>query len=117
MLPNQPVSRASDFIFRGVFDRCARAEFGRFDQPYRMSPRSPPPSTDPSPSTDPPVLYIDLPDDDRDESRRVVRLVNIATAVANVLSREARAACEREHEQLAVELGLDRPRPGFQPRS
>jgi hypothetical protein len=96
--PSRPISRAWDVIFRIVLDKLASARL----VPYHVSPQ-----------TNPPNLYIELPDDDRDDSRRVAEAVNAATEVANPVSTEAAAECDREHERLARDLGLNRQPIGF----
>lgn len=98
--PNQKISRAWDVTFRIVLDKLVTVR----EVPYSVSPQ-----------TDPPDLYIELPDKDRDESRRVANAINDATDVANAVTAEAATATRREHEELARDLGLDRPQVGFGP--
>jgi hypothetical protein len=102
--PNQDISRAWDLIFRIAFDRLAPMR----TVTYRISPQE-----FPMPEGEFPQLVVELPDEDRNESRRVVKAVNTATAVANTVSAEAAAATRHEHEELARDLGLDRPSVGF----
>jgi hypothetical protein len=103
--PNQPVSRAWDFVFRVVLSRIA--PLGRGWGQYHIPPQAEPPFTGE------PDLYIELPDSDRSETKKTVAAINSATAVANAVTGEAAAATDREHEELARELGLDRPKVGF----
>jgi len=103
--PNQLVSRAWDFVFRVVLSRIT--PLGSGQAPYRISPQPDPPFTGT------PDLYIELADKDRAETKKAVEAINSATAVANAVTPEAATATDREHEELARELGLDRPRLGF----
>jgi hypothetical protein len=103
--PNQDVSRAWDFVFRVVLSKIA--PLGWESAPYHIPPQAEPPFIGP------PTLYIELPDADRAASKRAVQAINSATAVANAITIEAAAMTAREHEELARDLGLDRPRVGF----
>jgi hypothetical protein len=106
--PNQPVSRAWDFLFRVVLSRIAPLSAGTWD--YHIPPQAEPPFTGPA------ELYIELPDRDRAASKRAVTAINSATTVANAIALEAATATDQEHEELARDLGLDRPRVGFAAR-
>jgi hypothetical protein len=82
-----------------------RREFGRFSElTYEISPQS-----------NPARLVVELDGPVTDETKRFVAALNVATAAANALVPEAYEICRREHERLARELGLERPRPGFSP--
>jgi hypothetical protein len=92
------VSRAWDFVLRIVLHKLITPRVVPFNTP---------------PQTDPPNLTIGLPDDDRDDSRQFVKVLNAATDVTNAVVVDAKRACKREHEQLAADLGLKRGKIGF----
>lgn len=110
--PNQRISRAWESIFRIVLDRRASSRSGA----YRVVPIARGPSdVDESGrlKADSPDLRIELPDRDRDETKQVVEAVNTATVVANAVSGDAATQNQHQNEELARELGLDRPPIGF----
>jgi hypothetical protein len=100
------VSRAWDFVFRVVLSRIAPSGWGAAAayylpppiQPLVIGPRS---------------LIVELPDEDRAETKRAVGAINAATDVANAITAYAATECRREHEELARDLGLNRPGVGF----
>jgi hypothetical protein len=100
--PNQPVSRAWDMLFRCVIARLAPIDWG--STPYAISPQVGPSDEGPR------FPEIELPATDRSETERIVGAINAATRVTNSVVADAFAACRREHEELARDLGLDRPR-------
>lgn len=106
LVANKPVSRAWHAVFIKVFRAAAHEQFG-WGGPrpwFRI--------TEQVPRAGPVELGVELGDTEADR-REVVELVNVATETANALVPRAAENCRREHEQLAAELGLARPRVGF----
>jgi hypothetical protein len=102
-VPNQPVSRAWDLVFRVMLAQAVNAEFGRFgDLRYDITPQS-----------DPAHLVIELDGPINDDTKRFATALNFATETANAVIPQAAASCREEHERLAAELGLSRPQVGF----
>jgi hypothetical protein len=101
--PNQEVSRAWYVTFLVVLDKLITPRV----VPFVIPPPKPPPATDPK------DLYIELPDDDRAESKRFVEALNTATDVTNAVVIDAAAVCRREQEELAADLGLSGGKFGF----
>ena len=92
-------------MFRIVLAHEVRRAFGRFGEL----------SDEISPQSNPAHLVVELDGPVTDGSKRFAAALNVATATANALVPKAYEICRREHERLARELGLDRPRPGFSP--
>jgi hypothetical protein len=103
--PHQPVSRAWDFLFRIALERIAPHGWG--PPAYLVSPHVG------APAQGPRNLAIELPDRSREATGQAVAAVNAATAVANAVVAEAAVACRREHDELARDVGLDRPDLAF----
>jgi hypothetical protein len=106
-LPNQPVSRAWDLVFRVVLGKTVNHEFGIWRNLRNAeTPQSPPGL--------PAHLIVELqaPFSD-DELKRFAGLVGNAAAAANAVIPQAAEDCRREHEKLASNLGLSRPRVGL----
>lgn len=102
--PNQPVSRAWDMLLRAVISRLA--PLGWCVAPNSISPQPGPPFLGAR------LPEIELPDTDRAETQGTVRAISAAMRVTNAVIADAVAACRREHDQLARDLGLDRPSVG-----
>jgi hypothetical protein len=100
--PNQQVSRAWDVTFRIVLDKLITPRV----VPFYMS--------QPTARGEQPKLSIELPDEDRSQSKQFIEALNTATDVANAVVQDAKRANRREHEQLAAGLGLSRTRIGFE---
>ena len=101
-LPNQPVSRAWDLVFRVTLARAVNAEFGRFrDLRYD------------TPQSDPAYLVVELQGPVNADTKRFAAALNFATETANAVTPQAATSCREEHERLAHELGLSRPPLGF----
>jgi hypothetical protein len=100
--PNQQVSRAWDVTFRSVLDKLITPRVVPFyiSQPTRRGEQ--------------PNLSVELPDEDREQSKQFVEALNTATDVTNAVIQDAKRANRREHEQLASDLGLSRTRVGFE---
>jgi hypothetical protein len=102
-LPNQPVSRAWDLVFRVTLAHAVNAEFGRFrDLRYYIPPQS-----------DPAYLVVELHGPVNADTKRFAGALNFATETANAVTPQAATSCRDEHERLALELGLSRPPLGF----
>ena len=91
-------------MIRVVLGRLAPISLGEFSS--HLPPQAPPPFTGQ------PSLYVELPDRDRSESRKQ-RTRSTPDEVANAIVRLAQAATKRDHEGLARDLGLNRPKVGF----
>lgn len=102
-VPNQPVSRAWDLVFRATLARAVNAEFGRFRElSYLITPQS-----------DPAHLVVEVAGPVTDDTKRFAAALNFATDSANAVVPQAAASCREEHERIARELGLSRPQIGF----
>lgn len=102
-IPNQPVSRAWDVVFRVVLAHAVNQEFGHFrDFSYDISPQA-----------DPALLVVEVGGPSSEETKRFATTLNFASAAANAVVPKAASACLDEHARLAKELGLARPRLGF----
>lgn len=99
--PNQQVTRAWDLTFRVVLDKLITPRV----VPFYMS--------QPTARGEQPALSIELPDEDRAETKRFVEALMTATEVANAVVTDAASKCRREHEQLAADLGLRPSSFGF----
>lgn len=110
LVTNQPVSRAWELVLALALSACLTQEFGSpFNFPdYRQSDQTLRPG--------PVQPFIELREQQElDLRRRFIEVLNIATRSANGITRDAAEVCAKDHEDLAREVGLERPSLGFSP--
>jgi hypothetical protein len=58
-------------------------------------------------------VMLDLGASPEESRRELAELAQVAVETANALAAEGAERCRRKHQQLARDLGLAKPRPGF----